>query len=82
MKYIVIGGQHCGYCTQAKNLLERKELEYEYRDMVEINPREMTRLTDIAGIPQFRTVPQIFVVEGETWCYVGGYTELNHTLNG
>jgi glutaredoxin len=82
MKYIVLGGQHCGYCTQAKNLLERKELDYEYRDMMEVNPKEMTRLTDIAGIPQFRTVPQIFVVEEEKWCYVGGYTELNQTLNG
>lgn len=82
MKYIVLGGQHCGYCTQAKNLLERKELDYEYRDMMEVNPKEMTRLTDIAGIPQFRTVPQIFVVDEEKWCYVGGYTELNHTLNG
>jgi glutaredoxin len=82
MKYIVLGGQHCGYCTQAKNLLERKELDYEYRDMMEVNPKEMTRLTDIAGIPQFRTVPQIFVVDEEKWCYVGGYTELNQTLNG
>ncbi|MAI05499.1 MAG: glutaredoxin [Euryarchaeota archaeon] len=81
MKYIVIGTPVCGYCTQAKNLLERKELDYEYRCLTEVSPKEQDRLQDIAG-QAFRTVPQIFTVEGETWGYVGGYTELNSTLNG
>lgn len=81
MKYIVIGTPTCGYCTQAKAVLESKELDYEYRCLTEVSPREQDRLQDIAG-KEFRTVPQIFVVEGETWCYVGGYTELNKLLNG
>jgi len=81
MKYIVIGTPVCGYCTQAKAVLERKELDYEYRDLTEISVKEQTRLMDIAG-KEFRTVPQIFVVEEEKWCYVGGYTELNKLLNG
>ena len=81
MKYIVIGTPVCGYCTQAKAVLERKELDYEYRCLTEVSPKEQDRLQDIAG-KEFRTVPQIFVVEGETWCYVGGYTELNKLLNG
>ena len=81
MKYIVIGTPVCGYCTQAKAVLERKELEYEYRDLTEISVKEQTRLMDIAE-KEFRTVPQIFVVEDDKWCYVGGYTELNKLLNG
>lgn len=81
MKYIVIGTPTCGYCTQAKAVLESKELDYEYRCLTEVSPKEQDRLQDIAG-KEFRTVPQIFVVEGETWCYVGGYTELNKLLNG
>jgi len=81
MKYVVIGTPVCGYCTQAKAVLERKELEYEYRDLTEISVKEQARLMDIAE-KEFRTVPQIFVVEDDKWCYVGGYTELNKLLNG
>ena len=81
MKYIVIGTPACGYCTQAKSALERRELEYEYRCLTEVSVKEHERLQDIAKL-QFRTVPQIFVVEDEKWCYVGGYTELNKLLNG
>jgi glutaredoxin len=81
MKYIVIGTPACGYCTQAKSALERRELEYEYRCLTEVSVKEQERLQDIAKL-QFRTVPQIFVVEDEKWCYVGGYTELNKLLNG
>ena len=55
MKYIVIGTPVCGYCTQAKAVLERKELEYEYRDLTEISVKEQTRLMDIAE-KEFRTV--------------------------
>ena len=62
MKYIVIGTPVCGYCTQAKAVLERKELDYEYRCLTEVSPREQDRLQDIAG-KEYRTVPQIFVVE-------------------
>ena len=81
MKYVVIGTPVCGYCTQAKALLERKELDYEYRCLTEVSTEEQKRLMNIAE-KEFRTVPQIFVVEDEKWCYVGGYTELNKLLNG
>ena len=81
MKYIVIGTPQCGYCTQAKMLLQRRELEYEYRCLTEVSTREQQRLQDIAKL-DFRTVPQVFVVDEEKWCYVGGYTELEKLLNG
>jgi glutaredoxin len=81
MKYIVVGTPVCGYCRQAKDLLERNGLEYDYRDLSEISSAEQDRLMSVAG-QVFRTVPQIFTVEGEEWNHIGGYTELNKSLNG
>jgi len=48
MKYVVIGTPVCGYCTQAKAVLERKELDYEYRCLTEVAPEEQDRLQGIA----------------------------------
>lgn len=81
MKYIVVGTPVCGYCRQAKDLLERNGLEYDYRDLTQIALTEQERLMAVAG-QVFRTVPQIFTVEGEEWNHIGGYTELNKSLNG
>ena len=79
MKYVVIGTPVCGYCRQAKAVLEQKELPYEYRCLTEVASAEQDRLMKIAG-QEFRTVPQIFTVEDDQWGYVGGYTELAKSL--
>ncbi len=79
MKYVVVGTPVCGYCTQAKNLLERKELEYEYVCLSVVSRAEQDRLMGIAG-KKFQTVPQVFTVSEDTWSYVGGYTELSSLL--
>jgi glutaredoxin len=79
MKYVVIGTTYCGYCNQAKNVLDQHFLEYEYKDINEVAPAEQDRLMEVAG-QEFRTVPQIFTVERDQWSYVGGYTELAKSL--
>ena len=79
MKYVVIGTPVCGYCRQAKAVLEQKGLDYKYVDLTEVAPAEQDRLMKIAG-KEFRTVPQIFTVDNDDWGYVGGYTELAASL--
>jgi glutaredoxin len=79
MKYVVIGTPVCGYCRQAKSVLEMNKLEYDYKCLTEVAPAEQDRLMKVAG-QEFRTVPQIFTVEGDDWSYVGGYTELAKSL--
>lgn len=79
MKYEVYGTPVCGYCVQAKRLLEVKGLEYEYFDLTKVDNDEQDKLMETAG-QQFRTVPQIFTIESGQRTYVGGFTELNETL--
>ena len=79
MKYEVYGTPICGYCVQAKRLLEDRELNYRYFDLTDVDEAKQDKLMEIAGF-QFRTVPQIFTVEDGERKYVGGYTELNESL--
>jgi len=79
MKYEVYGTPVCGYCVQAKRLLEDRELNYSYFDLTNVDEAKQDKLMEIAGF-QFRTVPQIFTVEDGERKYVGGYTELNESL--
>tara|TARA_B110000858_G_scaffold114678_1_gene131081 strand:- start:960 stop:1202 length:243 start_codon:yes stop_codon:yes gene_type:complete len=79
MKYEVYGTPICGYCVQAKRLLEDRELNYRYFDLSNVDEAKQDKLMEIAGF-QFRTVPQIFTVEDGERKYVGGYTELNESL--
>lgn len=81
MKYVVVGTPVCGYCTQAKNLLEKKGLDYEYVCLSVVSRAEQDRLMGIAG-KKFQTVPQVFTVSQDDWSYVGGYTELSQSLLG
>jgi glutaredoxin 1 len=79
MKYVIIGTPTCGYCRQAKQLCTDKQLQYEYVCLTQVSPAEQDRLMEVAG-QAFRTVPQIFTVEGDEWSYVGGYTDLRESL--
>jgi glutaredoxin 1 len=79
MRYVIVGTPTCGYCRQAKQLCTDKQLEYEYVCLTQVAPAEQDRLMAVAG-QAFRTVPQIFTVEGDEWSYVGGYTELRESL--
>ena len=73
MTHAVIWSKNdCGFCVQAKMLLEQHNIEYEERRIGE----GYTRDDLLAVVPNARTVPQIFL-DGEL---VGGFTELNQLL--
>lgn len=64
----VYGKPNCAFCTKAKNLLDQRNLKYEYKDVSLV--QNMTELKE--AYPQAKSVPQIWV--GGT--HVGGYNQL------
>lgn len=78
--YNIYGTQMCGYCTQAKQLLESKNIPYNYVDLTELSQDEKNNLMAVAGTV-FRTVPQIFSVENNELQYVGGFTDLKNKVS-
>jgi len=80
MKYTIYSTPGCGYCIQAKRLLESKGIDFDYIDLSELDGADKAQLQEIAGIP-FRTVPQIFKTNEDSQLeYVGGFTELRASL--
>lgn len=75
MTYTVFGRPGCGFCEQAKRLLEQKELAFKY---VDIHAEGISKadLEKTIGRP-VETVPQIF--KGAE--YIGGYTDLEASLS-
>ncbi len=67
-KVVLYTTRVCSYCDQAKNLLQRKGIEYEEL-LIEGN-RELMR--EMLGRSQRRTVPQIFIDD----YHVGGYEDM------
>ena len=72
MKAVVWSKDNCPYCSQAKDLLESKGIEFEERNIM----HDWTREQLLEAVPTARTVPQIFLGEE----YVGGFTELRNKL--
>jgi glutaredoxin len=79
--YLIIGSPSCGYCNNAKQLLESKGKSYNYVMMNELTSSEVTQYEATAGAP-FRTVPQIFEIDGDDLKYVGGFSELAQSFRG
>lgn len=82
MKYVIYGSPSCTYCNSAKDLLEHKEIEYEYRDVSQNEPWRIFLLDS-----GHRTVPQIYteddIGEGMAWMgHIGGYDALCQHLQG
>mgnify|MGYP003624266062 FL=1 len=73
-RFTIFGHDACGFCRQAKAVLESKNLEFRYVNIHEegISPAD---LAETVGKP-VNTVPQIF--HGKD--YVGGYQELMQYL--
>ncbi|KAI1713467.1 glutaredoxin domain-containing protein [Ditylenchus destructor] len=69
----------CGYCTMAKDLLNKESLPFHEKNLVKIkanSPSEEAYQNYVNGlvyITRQSTVPQIFVCER----FIGGYTELS-----
>lgn len=80
LKYVVYGTPGCGFCIQAKRLLEQKEIPFDYMDLRDVTTDEQHMLMEIAG-KVFRTVPQIFKERTDGMYYVGGFTELKEELS-
>jgi glutaredoxin 1 len=79
--YQIYATPGCGFCIQAKRLLESKELPYEYNLLSETNGGTQAMLMEVAGRP-FRTVPQIFKLnEEDKLTYVGGFEQLKASFN-
>ena len=66
--YTIYSKPSCGYCLQAKQLLEQNRLEFEYKNLgTHYNLQEFMEL-----FPNARTFPMI-VKDGEV---IGGYNDL------
>lgn len=72
MKAIVWSKNGCAYCNAAKQLLNKKEIEFEER----VVGHSWTKEQLLEAVPNAKTVPQIFLDEE----YIGGYTELAKKL--
>lgn len=71
--FTIYGHEQCTYCVKAKDLLESKQLAYEY-----INVRKDEEALAFIKDEGFSTVPQIYEDE---W-HVGGFNELVAVLTG
>lgn len=65
----IYGKTNCSFCTKAKELVESRRYEHEYKDVQNIDL--LNELKERAPV-EVKTVPQIFI--GST--YIGGYNQL------
>ena len=78
MNYKVFGTPGCPYCVMAVDLLEARDLQYEY-----VNLMDDDEAREAFVERQFKTVPQVYVEDSEAetgWSHIGGYTELRERL--
>ncbi len=69
----IVTSQSCGYCHAAKDLLQRKGVDYQEVDALKDGEKAQQLLAQSGR----RTVPQIFINEKP----IGGFTELNQFFN-
>lgn len=69
MGVVIYTKSWCPYCKKAKNLLERKKLEF---TEIEISDNEELRQEMIQNSDGRTTVPQVFI-DGK---HIGGYDDL------
>jgi glutaredoxin 3 len=75
---------HCQFCVKAKQLLKNKGIDYQEKIIsAGLNESELLEnqsyvtleeLKELA--PNAKTVPQIWLLDGNKTTYIGGYTEL------
>ena len=74
MKIKIYGKPNCSYCTDSKQFLDEKGIDYQYVDIEEgLGQREML----LEKYPSVKTVP-VIEVDG---VWIGGYTELKEHIN-
>ncbi len=65
---VIYSSNHCPYCTRAKDLLQRKQLNYK-EIRVDQDENQMAKMVELSGR---RTVPQIFINDKP----IGGFDDL------
>jgi glutaredoxin len=72
--YEIIGKEECSFCVLAKNLLDNKNIPYEYKNL-----GEDIGITELKSrVPNVRSVPVVFIND----VHIGGYRELERKVNG
>lgn len=77
MQVIIYGRDHCATCDKAKLLCQMKSITFMYHTVgsdITVND-----LHEKIG-HRATSLPQIFLAEGDTIRYVGGYDDLRHAL--
>lgn len=72
IEYVIYGKNNCTYCEKAKALLNQKNINFTYLVLGEHYSREDL----LYMLPDAKTLPQIFVANGASSTYIGGFTEL------
>ena len=76
--YTIYSKPSCGYCLQAKQLLEMEQLPFEYKNLG--THYSLDELMTLA--PNAKSFPQIFVVdENGNKDLIGGFSDLVEYLN-
>ena len=66
--YTIYGATFCSWCTNAKDFLKHREVEFTYHD-IQKNEGGWSKLAEEHG---FKTIPQIF----KDGVHLGGFDEL------
>ena len=74
-EFTIYGTQNCYLCQQAKTLLDRLDIPYNYIDA----PSSLFFQREFIS-KGIRKVPQVYVTEGDTERYIGGYEELQREV--
>lgn len=72
---IIYGKNHCKWCEGARNLLDRKGIQYEYLSLFELDHNEYQNIIAQSGM---KTVPIVKV--GDT--FIGGHDQLKAYIEG
>lgn len=75
MNIIIYGTPTCQWCKAAKNLCERLDIDYEYRDLTTMNGVDARNVVHWSGM---KTVPIVY--DGPN--LLGGYDALEGYLKG
>ena len=76
--YTIYSKPSCGYCLQAKQLLEMEQLPFEYKNLG--THYSLDELMTLA--PNTKSFPQIFIVdENGNKDLIGGFSDLVEYLN-
>ena len=77
MRYILITREGCPYCSMAVELLKEAKLEH---NVVNFQRNQSDLLNEVKEAHDWKTVPMVFMREGNKIEFLGGYTDLKNYL--